>query len=356
MSIVERPRYEKRKPDYAVDITEVVAEVILGYDDSTEKESTLLDVTYEPTWKQPPDVVVRYTAPKHEVALENSWTRKAGHAQNTGISIDAAGINHLMSRTSYASPRSIAAVRINSPWPYPTYGEIKSFEDDLSTEVGDVLPFYVPARGSTPDIDVVAKIEDDLLNDAAYLSVEHYWFKAGEPLNVMYQNSSDDGVIIPFPGLDPRNSVPYFGSISIDSYNFVDRYGMIAMLAGGVADIAAPFATQAGVLGQSGGVKGLAQKYGVDALQVAGILGMGMYFEWIDEDSLVEHLLPAMGAGFADKAAGWAIGQLPEKYTEAASLLGGRISAGDVASAGVGAASLLLYLQMLDDIALHVEM
>jgi hypothetical protein len=161
--------------------------------------------------------------------------------------------------------------------------------------------------------------------------------------------------VLAFPGKDPRNGTPYFGSVSIDAYNFVDRYGMIAMLAGGVADIAAPFSQQASVLTQAGGVKQLAGKYGVDVLQVAGVLGMGMYFEWIDENSLIEHLIPAIGAGFADKAAGWAIGQLPDKYTEAVSIMGGRISGGDIAAAGVGAASLMLYLQMMDDIALHVE-
>lgn len=356
MSIVERPRHEKRNPDYAVDIEEIVAKVILSYEDTTTKTSTLFDVTYEPTWKQPPDAIVRYTSPKHQVVLENSWTRVAGHCQNTGISIDAAGLNHVVAHTAFKTPDSIKSLRVNSPWPYPTYAEINSYESDGTTVVGEPIPLYVPARGSTPDIMIVEKLKDDILNDAVYLQLEHYWFKDGEPLNVMYQNSSDDGFLLPVPGKDPRNQLPYYGSVSIDAYNFVDKYGMIAMLAGGVADIAAPFATQASVLGQSGGVAQLANQYGVDIMQVAGILGMGMYFEWIDETSLIEHLIPAIGAGFADKAAGWAIGQLPEKYTEAASLLGGRITAGGIAAAGIGAASLLLYLQMMDDIALHVEL
>jgi hypothetical protein len=255
----------------------------------------------------------------------------------------------------FKAPDSINSLKVTSPWPYPTYAEIKSYKSDKSTEVGELLPIVCPAYGSTKDIDVVDKVKSDLLNDADYIAVEHYWYKAGETLNVMYQNADDDGFVLRFPGKDPRNGSPFFGAVSIDSYNFVDRYGLMAMLMGGGMDLAGSFANEAGILGKSPGVRGIAERYGIDALQVGGILALGLHFEWIDEDSLLEQLVPAMAVGLADKAAGWAVGQLPDKYTNAVALLGGRISAGDIAAAGASGAALLLYLQMMDDIALHVE-
>lgn len=355
MSMQLHPRHDKRLPPYAIDFTEIKATVTLGYDDTTPKTSDLFDITYEPTWKQPPDAVVRYTAPAFEDSLENSWTRKGGHCQNTGISIDALGLNYVKSRTGYKAPDSIKSVKLTSPWPYPTYAEVKCLESDYSTEVGEVIPTWVPAGGTTRDIDIVDKVRQDILNDADYVVIDHYWFRDGDPLNVLLQNSSDDGFILPFPGLDPRNGRPFFGSVAVDSYNFVDKYGLMAMLLGAGADLASSFAQSASVLQQSTGVKAIARRYGIDALQVAGLLGMGMYFEWIDENNLIEQLVPALATGVADDIAGWAVGQLPDKYTSAVSMLGGRITAGDIVGAGASAAALMLYLQMMDDVALHVE-
>jgi hypothetical protein len=353
-SIVERPRYDKRLPPYAVDITEVVSKLTLGYQEGGAQTSDFFDITYEPDWKQPPDVLVRYTVPEDEESLENSWVRNQGNVSNAGVTMDDV-IDSLMSTTAYNAPDSIKSVKVTSPWPYPTYFEIKSYESDLATEVGEKIPGWVYAGSTTGDIDVVGKVKDDLLNGAVYLAVEHYWYRKDDPLNVMYQNGDADGVIIPFPGKDPRNQKPFFGAVSIDSYNFVDRYGLIAAMTGGLTDLAGSFAQQAGILQQTSGVRGLAKRYGIDAIQVGAILGMGMYFEWIDENSMMEHLIPSLAAGFADEAAGWAVNQLPDKYTKAIIVLGGQMSTGDVLGAGTSAAALLLYLRMMDDVALHVE-
>jgi hypothetical protein len=356
MSIVERPRYDKKNPKYAIDITEVVCQVIANYDvSSTPTSSTLFDLTYEPDWKQPPDALVRYTIADYEEVLENSWSREGCNLTKASLTIDSDGLNYVMSRTMFKAPDSVKSIKVTNPWPYPTYYEVKSWQTDGSTEVGEIIAGWCSPGGTSGDIDVVDKIKADLLNSAEYVGVEHYWFRSGDPLNVMLQNSDDDGFVLPYAGKDPRNGKPFFGAVGIDSYNFIEKYGLLAIAAGGVADLAGAFANETGILQATPGVRGLANKYGIDITQVAAILGMGMYFEWIDEDALLEHLIPALAAGFADKAVGWAVQQMPDKYTQSISLLGGRISAGDIAGAGAGAAAMLLYLRMMDDVALHVE-
>lgn len=357
MSLKVNPSTERRNPEYGIAIEEIVAGLELGYTDTTAKTATIFEDTYEPDWRQNPDLIVRFTQAEHKKNYAASnWDRNGVVLQDdtTPVAIDANGLDHLRSYIGYKAPESIRSVKVTNPWPWDAYVTVQALESDFSTEVIDPLVAICGPR-NTLAVDVVDFVDEaEIQGDLSYLNVNHYWYHEDYADNVLSQISTNDGFTLPTPDTDPRTMQPFYGAIAIDGYNILDKYG--GLLAGGEALLAmsSQFMAERNAFEALGAVKGLARNYGVGVPSAATMLGLQSYMGWADETKILEQLVPSLAVALSPIASNWLIDQLPDKYMNTLNAATGMAAKGIAAGVATGATAYMM-MRTMDDIAIHCE-
>lgn len=355
MSIKVNPTRERKNPEYGVAIEEIVAGMELGYTDTTAKTSTIFEVSEEPDWRQNPDFLARFLGPEYETNFPaTDWTKKGPEFQDTGISIDAAGIDTLKAYVGYKAPESIRSIKFTNPWPWVNYCEVIALKADYSTLVLEALLGLIPPYG-TLTIDIVDYLKAAaLVGDLEYISAEQYWYHEDHANNVIVQNDSNDGFLLATPETDPKYNQPFFGAIGIDGYNILDKYGGLFAAGEGLLAMSTQFMAERNAFEALGATRGLAKSFGVGVPSAATMLGLQSYMGWADETKILDSLIPALGVGLSPIASNWALSQLPDKYFDTLNAATGMAAKGIVAGASVGATAYFM-MRTMDDIAYHVE-
>jgi hypothetical protein len=320
----------------------------LSYEDTTTKTEQIVDETYEPGWKAPPDAKVKLMFSGINKNLANSWERDGSEFSKGTVSIDADGINSLTWIVYYKDAQSVKGVKVFNPFPWPARLVVRHMNAALDTVVGSTVTFVVPSFGQL-ECDISAINIANYNAGAEYLYIGVTLYDSTLPFNEITINAGSDGFFLPFP-MTEEDGIPVGPTVAIDSYNIVDQYGLlIAGVAGALTGVAEIYAA----LNETSVLKELAAAAGVGVASLAGIIVLGIYNNWLDLDDVMRLLLPALGTALTPMATTALLNTLPNKYTGMTSSLlslgiGGAGVAGELASAWV-------LINMIDDIEIVVD-
>jgi hypothetical protein len=320
----------------------------LSYEDTTTKTETLVDETYDPEWKAPPDAKVKLMFSGIDKNLANSWIRNGSEFSKGTVNIDPDGINSLSWLVFYKNARSTQGVKVFNPFPWPARLVVRHMNEALDTVVGSTVTFVVPSFGQL-ECDISAINIANYQLGAVYLYIGVTLYDATLPFNEILINDASDGFFLPFP-MTEEDGIPVGPTITIDSYNVIDQYGlMIAGVAGALTGVTEIYAA----LNEASVLKELAAAAGVGVASLAGIIVLGIYNNWLDLDDVMRLLLPSLGTALTPIASTALLNTLPQKYT---GMTSGLLSLG-IGGAGVAAelASAWVLINMIDDIQIVVD-
>jgi hypothetical protein len=349
MTIAKRPTVPLTEVTYNTPITEVASQMFLSYLDSTTPTvETIIDDTYTPEWTAPPDVKTQLTFSGISKTLANSWVRSGNEFSKATVSIDSDGITNLTWVCYYKNAKSTRRVRIENPFPWAVLCVVRHMDSDMETVVGTSETFVVPAAGVL-ETDISTLTLSNFNAGAYYLYVGVSLYDSNLSDNYITQNDDDDGFYIAFPATD-ANGIALGPTITLDSYNIVDKYGVaIAGLAGAMSGVEFAWSalTQAPVLQE------LAAAAGIGVAMLAGILVVAIYHHWLDIDDILENVIPMIGTAVTPLAAGALLNALPTKYTSA---FGGLLGLG-IGGAAVGGeiAAAWVLINVIDNVKLVVD-
>jgi hypothetical protein len=343
MAMQAKPRYPVTEPYYGVDWETIASTLTLAYTDTTGKTSKIIDQTLDVSeWTEPPDCKIGLVFPELNANLDNSWVRTGSEFKNTGVSIDADGIDQIYWRVFIKNPWSIRGVKWYNPFGYTCRARLVGFNAALDTEVGDELLFYV-AKKSGLEYGSSQYVKSLKADGAVYLCLEFHIFHEDIADNNIEQLSTNDGFMLGFPDIEPKTQIPWGPSVSVDSYNLIDRYGKVGASIAGLTQGAMTART---ALENASTIQAMAQTSGVPAATIAGVFALGLSCGWVDLADVLDYIVPASMVALPPAAASFMLARLPNKYYQLLGAGAGALGAG-------GAAYLLL--QMIDDITVSVE-
>jgi hypothetical protein len=321
-------------------------------DVSTEFQIVADDIVYN--HKEPPDMKFSLAFPTLKKVLEGNWTREGSYFLSSSDTMDneSDAVDSLEFRVELEDPFSITGIKIVNPYPWVTRVRCVGLEDDQSTEIGDIVEVYIPARDSI-ELNTVMLVEEIKVLGGSFLKIGHYIYDENLPNNILSTYHSADGAgshgfYLPFAQVNPKTGVSYGPTIIVDGYNFIDRYDVLLSVLGGL--LAGTTSAYSAVAG-SPLVTRVAGALGVPAAVVAAIFWQGLDNGWIKATDIYEKIVP-MILGIATPAvAGFMAERMTSKYM---GLLGAAGASGIASGVATGGAARIL-LTMVDDIETVLE-
>lgn len=338
-----KPKYSKQQPQYGVAWPTVQAHLYLKYTETGGVQTDeLLDSTYSPGWKEPPDLTARLVIAERTQTLLNGWSRDGTHFDG-GSGVAMLSVSNLSWQMWYEDPWSIQNVRFVNPFPFAILCKLWGLMGDETTGVGDEMQILVAAGGAV-EVDSVAQVRKLKELGGAFLVAEARLYDSTITGNRLEIDTDTQGFNFAFSTTDLATGLPCGPSIVVDAYNIVDKYGGIVSLIGGIGSGIITGMTD---LSGNAAIRTVAAGLGTSAVVIGGELAVGMDMGWVTVADLPDLIIPLLGTvGTPGVLAGLASGML-DKYTNG-------LTGGAVAGIATGGAS-LFFFAMIQAVSATVE-
>jgi hypothetical protein len=327
--------------EYAYEIDEVYTNFVVDYDNDGGPvgDSSIMSDTYVPNWVEPPDLHFILGFPRYKQNLDNSWSREGSGFAKSGETI--AAVNSVRWEVLIHDPWSVRQAKIFNPFGYTLRVDVWSCDSAKAESTQMMLLYIQPQRSVEVDL---AQLIEEIRNDGdEYLKFECWIYDEAITDNYILVDSTNEIFYLGFPDTDPKYGIPIGPSIALDVYNVIDRYGLAIA---GIAGVSQAVAMQVGALKADSSIGKIASGMGISVATLAGILGLGLGYNWITYADMQEFVLPAvMGLGSAALGT-YMVNRMPNKY----------LGLAGTALAGTGnAATAMVIMMMIDDMRFVAE-